>query len=52
MFIDREACIGCGKCVPYCPMEAIIFYKKDKIKGIKPYAEIALPTLLGTLHMG
>ena len=40
MIIDREACIGCGKCIPYCPMEAIIFYKKNKVKGIKPYAEI------------
>lgn len=42
MLVDRETCTGCGKCVPYCPMEAIIFYKKDKIKGIKPYAEIDL----------
>ena len=42
MLIDREKCIGCGKCVPYCPMDAIIFHKKDKEKGIKPYAEVDL----------
>ena len=34
MLIDREKCIGCGKCVPYCPMGAIIFHKKDKEKGL------------------
>ena len=42
MLIDREKCIGCGKCVPYCPMEAIIFHKKDKERGIKPYSEVDL----------
>ena len=40
MIIDRETCIGCGKCFPYCPMEAIILHKKDRDKGTKPYAEI------------
>lgn len=40
MKINRETCKGCGSCVPYCPMEAILFHKKDKEKGIKPYAEI------------
>lgn len=41
MLIDKEACIGCSKCVPYCPMEAIVWHKKkDKKKGIKPYSEI------------
>lgn len=41
MRIDNEACIGCGKCVPYCPMKAIIWHgEKDSQKGIKPYAEI------------
>ena len=42
MLIDREACSGCGKCAPYCPMGAIILHKKDKTKGIKAYAEIDL----------
>lgn len=42
MLIDKEACIGCRKCAPYCPMEAIILHDKDKDKGTKPYAEIDL----------
>lgn len=42
MRIDREACVGCGTCVPYCPMEAIILHEKDKGKGLKPYAKIDL----------
>jgi len=41
MLIDRTKCTGCGKCVPYCPVEAIQWHKRDKKKGIaKPYAEI------------
>ncbi|OGP74732.1 MAG: hypothetical protein A2V86_06865 [Deltaproteobacteria bacterium RBG_16_49_23] len=41
MWIDREACTGCGKCFPYCPVEAILWHKKDKEEGsTKPYAEI------------
>ena len=42
MLIDREVCPGCGKCVPYCPMGAIILHKKDRDKGIKAYAEVDL----------
>jgi len=42
MLIDRDVCKGCGSCVPYCPMEAIILHQKDKDKGLKPYAEIDL----------
>lgn len=38
MQIDREVCTGCGKCVPYCPLQAIIWHKKEK--GQKPYSEI------------
>ncbi len=40
MLIDREDCSSCGKCVPYCPMGAIVLHKKDRAKGIKAYAEI------------
>jgi ferredoxin len=41
MYIDQEKCIGCGKCYPYCPVEAILWHKKDKASGIlKPHAEI------------
>lgn len=41
MIIDQELCIGCKKCIPYCPVEAIGFHKKGKTKGrTKSYAEI------------
>ena len=23
MVVDQELCIGCGRCVPYCPVRAI-----------------------------
>lgn len=23
MYINQELCVGCGKCIPYCPLEAI-----------------------------
>jgi NAD-dependent dihydropyrimidine dehydrogenase PreA subunit len=42
MLVNREACTGCGKCVPYCPMSAIIVHKKDRAEGKKPYAVIDL----------
>jgi len=28
MLIDKERCIGCGRCVPYCPMNAITLENK------------------------
>jgi len=40
MLIDREKCTGCGKCVPYCPVEAIQWHKKQKKTSTKAYAEI------------
>jgi ferredoxin len=41
MRIDQEKCIGCGNCYPYCPVEAILWHRKDKKKRVtKPYAEI------------
>jgi len=24
MFVDKEKCVGCGSCVPFCPMNAIV----------------------------
>jgi ferredoxin len=30
-WIDREACVGCGKCVPLCPMGAIALDEKSSI---------------------
>ena len=38
MLIDREGCTGCRRCVPYCPMGAIVWHKGEK--GTKPYSEI------------
>lgn len=40
MLIDREICIGCGSCVPYCPMEAIILHEDCQDKKQKTYANI------------
>ena len=40
MLIDLEKCVGCGKCTPYCPMNAIVQHKKDKNAGRKAYSEI------------
>jgi len=36
--VDKEKCIGCGNCVPFCP-EASIELKEYK-KGEKPKADI------------
>ena len=30
-YIDRSHCIGCGQCVPLCPMDAITFEEKANI---------------------
>ena len=40
MIIDRMTCVGCGACVPYCPVGAIIFHKKNKKLEQKAVAEI------------
>jgi NAD-dependent dihydropyrimidine dehydrogenase PreA subunit len=40
MKIDKETCIGCGACRPYCPVEAISVHKKDKEKQANAFAEI------------
>jgi ferredoxin len=47
MLIDQEKCIGCGTCVPFCPVEAIqlkdreVLPDADKKKG-KKYSVIDL----------
>jgi len=40
MLIDQEKCDGCSRCIPYCPVNAILLHKKDKKKGVDAYAEI------------
>jgi ferredoxin len=40
MKIDREVCIGCKACIPYCPVAAIRYHKSEKDKGTKARAEI------------
>lgn len=30
MYIDAEKCIGCGRCIPYCPVRAIALSEEKK----------------------
>ncbi|MBI4229786.1 MAG: ferredoxin family protein [Planctomycetes bacterium] len=39
IYIDPEACIDCGACVPECPVEAI-FADSDVPEGQKQYTAI------------
>ena len=38
MLIDKEVCVGCGKCAPHCPVEAIFMTDQHARKGKKPWA--------------
>lgn len=40
MHIDKEACTGCGKCLPYCPVDAIVRHRKNRETGAKAYSEV------------
>jgi NAD-dependent dihydropyrimidine dehydrogenase PreA subunit len=40
MIIVPDKCKGCAKCVPYCPVNAIVSFKRDKAKGIEAHAVI------------
>jgi len=40
MLIDGESCVGCGSCVPYCPVEAIVLHEGHRNKKQKTYAYI------------
>ena len=31
MVVDQELCIGCGRCVPYCPVRAISIVNKKAV---------------------
>jgi NAD-dependent dihydropyrimidine dehydrogenase PreA subunit len=35
MIIDQKKCAGCGNCVPYCPVEAIVATEMETPKGKK-----------------
>ncbi len=38
MYIDHEKCIGCGRCMAYCTMEAIYYQRSEN--GYKVHAKI------------
>lgn len=38
MIIDAQVCIGCGICMPYCPVEAIVETETKTTKGKKVMA--------------
>jgi NAD-dependent dihydropyrimidine dehydrogenase PreA subunit len=40
MIIAQDKCKGCAKCVPYCPVNAIISVKRDKAQGVEAHAVI------------
>ena len=40
MYIDKEACTGCGMCLPYCPVDAIVRHRKNRETGAKSFSEI------------
>lgn len=31
IIIDAELCVGCGHCVPYCPVEALAVFGRAKL---------------------
>jgi NAD-dependent dihydropyrimidine dehydrogenase PreA subunit len=34
MLIDQDLCIGCGQCIPYCPVRAIALSEDDQVSEI------------------
>jgi NAD-dependent dihydropyrimidine dehydrogenase PreA subunit len=34
MLIDQDLCIGCGQCIPYCPVGAITLNENDQVSDI------------------
>ena len=42
MLIDAEKCIGCGNCVPYCPVEAIRLDKRPEPQSAKGKDRLAV----------
>ncbi len=45
--INEESCIGCGKCVEVCPVQAIELYNNEEMKGNKKKVRIDKKICLG-----
>lgn len=35
MYINQELCVGCGKCIPYCPLEAITLIERKAVISLE-----------------
>lgn len=51
MYINQEKCVGCGKCVPYCPRDAIRIEMRKAVIDLDACVEcgvcLKIPGVLG-----